>query len=262
MARLFVAASLAATAGGAAAADGAALFDAKCAACHSVGGGPLVGPDLKGVVAKRGKEGAVLASVDPAKAGLSPNMPNLGLTQAEGEAIVAHIEGKAADGSRAAAQPAKTPAPEASAEEIEKGRGLFDGSVRFAQGGPACNGCHGLQHEAAMGGGSLASDLTQSFSRTGADGLAALVAGAPFPAMQVAYRGRAVTADEIRALAGFLQQVDKDSASQKAVSHGWRLFSGGVVGALVLAGLFSLAGAGRKKRSVNQDIYDRQLSAE
>jgi len=31
---------------------------------------------------------------------------------------------------------------------------------------------------------------------------------------------------------------------------------------IVLAGHFSMLGSGRKKRSVNQDIYDRQLTAE
>ena len=244
------------------AADGAALFEAKCAACHSVGEGPRVGPDLKGVVARRGKDGAILATVDPQKAGLGPNMPNLGVTQAEAEAIVAHLESRSAEGGQAPAQAAKPPEREATAEEIDKGRGLFEGSVRFANGGPACNACHDASHAGVTGGGVLASDLTNSFSRAGAEGLAAIVASAPFPVMQVAYDGRAVTADEMRALAGFLKRVDEQSASHKPVSHGWRLLVGGVVGVIVLAGLFSLAGTGRKKRSVNQDIYDRQLKAE
>jgi len=65
-------------AGIAVAADGKALFEAKCGACHSVGGGPKVGPDLKGVVARRGKEWTILAIVDPAKAGLGPSMPGSG----------------------------------------------------------------------------------------------------------------------------------------------------------------------------------------
>ena len=52
------------------------------------------------------------------------------------------------------------------------------------------------------------------------------------------------------------------SASQKPVNHGSRLLIGGVGTAIVLAGLFSLLGTGRKRRSVNQEIYDRQLKAE
>jgi mono/diheme cytochrome c family protein len=247
----------------AAAADGAALFEAKCAACHSVGEGPRVGPDLKGVVARRGVEWATLAIVDPAKAGLGPNMPKLGLSPAEAQAINAFLDGRSAEAGQAPpAQAAKEAAPEPTAAEIEKGRGLFEGSVRFAKGGPACNACHHVNHEAVTGGGILASDLTASFSRAGAEGLAAIVASAPFPVMQIAYEGREVTAEEARALAGFLQRVDAQSASQKPASYGGRLLIGGVIGVVVLAGLFSLLGSGRKKRSVNQDIYDRQLGAE
>lgn len=33
--------------------DGGALFKAKCSACHTIGGGRLVGPDLQGVTATR-----------------------------------------------------------------------------------------------------------------------------------------------------------------------------------------------------------------
>jgi cytochrome c551/c552 len=32
--------------------DGKAIFNARCAACHSIGNGRLVGPDLKGVATK------------------------------------------------------------------------------------------------------------------------------------------------------------------------------------------------------------------
>ena len=43
---------------------------------------------------------------------------------------------------------------------------------------------------------------------------------------------------------------------------GWRMFSAGVGGVVVLVGIFSLAGRRRKKRSVNQEIYDRQIKSE
>ncbi len=259
MGALIVAAWCATGAGAVAAADGAALFEAKCAACHSLGSDRLVGPGLAGVVARRGKEGTAQAIVDPAKAGLGPNMPTLGVTMAEAEAIATYLEGGAAAG---AAPAAKAKAPEATAEEVERGRGLFEGSVRFANGGPACNACHHANNDSITGGGALAADLTQSYSRAGADGIAAIVASAPFPVMQAAYAGRAVTADEARALAGFLKRVDEQHATQKPASAGSRLLIGGGGGAVVLAGLFTLLGTRRKRRSVNQDIYDRQVKSE
>ncbi len=33
--------------------EGETIFQAQCAACHTIGGGPLVGPDLLGVTERR-----------------------------------------------------------------------------------------------------------------------------------------------------------------------------------------------------------------
>jgi mono/diheme cytochrome c family protein len=257
---LFLAAGWSGNSSIAAPADGGALFEAKCAACHSIGGGPKFGPDLKGAVARLGRDGAILAIVDPAKAGLAPSMPKLGLTRPEAEAISAFLD-KDAAGS-AATQPAAAAAAAATPEEIDLGRKLFGGNVRFAKGGPACNACHHVNHASLAGGGTLAADLTRTYSRSGEQGLSAMIADAPFPVMQVAYANKAVQPEEIRALTGFLRQADTLGASQPPRSHGWNLFLGGAGGAVVLAGLFSLVGGGRRKRSVNQDIYDRQLKSE
>lgn len=262
LAALLIAASCAGAAGAAAVADGAALFEAKCAACHSVGGGAKLGPDLKGVVARRGKEGAILAMVDPAKAGLPASMPKLGLTQAEAEAISSFMQSR--EGGDSAAAGKESPAQDAAATpaEILLGQKLFEGSTRFANGGPGCNACHHVQSAAVTAGGILAADLTQSFSRSGRQGLDAMLANAPFPVMQVAYEGKAIKPEEIRALAGFLQRVEKESPAQQPLGHGWRLAIGGGGGVLVLAGLLALIGGRRKKRSVNHDIYGRQIKSE
>ena len=246
------------------AADGAALFEAKCGACHSIGGGPRLGPDLKGVVGKRGKEGAILAIFDPAKAGLPPSMPNLGLSRPEAEAISVYLEGKESGAARDAAAPS---APAAAAAElhpadIQRGQDFFEGKLRFANGGPSCNACHHVTNDALLGGGVLASELTLVFSRMGKQGLDAMLANAPFPVMQVAYEGKTISPDEVRALASFLQHVDKEHARQMPKSWGWRMFFGGAGGLVVLAGFFSLIGGRRKKRCVNQDIYDRQIKSE
>lgn len=247
------------------AADGAALFEAKCGACHSIGGGPRLGPDLKGIVAKRGKDGAILAIVDPAKAGLPPSMPNLGVSRPEAEAISAYIEGKETGAGKDAAAPsvqAAAPVAAAHPDDIQRGQDLFEGKLRFANGGPSCNACHHVTNDALLGGGVLASELTLVFSRMGKPGLDAMLANAPFPVMQVAYEGKTITPEEVRALSGFFQHVDKEHARQMPKSWGWRMFFGGAGGVVVLAGFFTLVGGRRKKRSVNQDIYDRQIKSE
>ncbi len=257
---LLMAAWYAGGAGIAAAADGAALFEAKCAACHSVGGGQKFGPDLKDVVAKRGKEWTASAIMDPKSAGLGPSMPMLGVSQPEAEAITAYLQG--AQAGTTAAKASADAAAGATPEEIRVGQRLFEGRVRFANGGPACNACHHVNLRGTAGGGILAADLTDSFERAGAEGLTAMLTETPFPVMLAAYDGKALTPAEIRALVGFLQHARADTASHSASNQGWSLFSGGVGGVIVLTGFFSLIGGRRKKRCVNQDIYDRQLESE
>jgi mono/diheme cytochrome c family protein len=240
--------------------DGKALFEAKCAACHSIGGGPKVGPDLKGVIAKRGKDGTVLAILDPAAARLQPTMPNLGLSKAEAEATVAYLD--SGTGAVAAAGETSTPVVAPQPADIQRGQELFDGTQRFAKGGPSCNACHDVKSDAIASGGILASELTLVFSRMGSKGLQSILANSPFPVMQAAYAGRELSGQEIAALAAFFQQVEKGRAGQLPRETTWKMFAAGIGGVLVLLALFSLIGGRRKTQCVNQDIYDRQAKSE
>jgi mono/diheme cytochrome c family protein len=246
--------------------EGKALFEANCAACHSIGGGAKAGPDLKDVVAKRGKDGTLASVLDPAKAGLKPSMPNLGLSRKNAEAIVAFLDPKHDSGSASAAgkesATAQAAASTAAPHEIQLGQDLFEGKVRFTKGGPSCNACHDVRSDKVVAGGILASELTLAFSRMGKQGLQSVIANAPFPAMQVAYQGKDLSEKEVAALIGFLQQVEKDHSRQMPRETGVRMLTAGVGGVIVLLGIFSLAGRRRKKRCVNQDIYDRQIKSE
>jgi len=246
--------------------DGKALFDAKCSVCHNIGGGPKVGPDLKGIVAKRGKDGTVAAVLDPAKAGLKPAMPNLGVPKKDAEAIVAYLDASTAapakDTAAASAPAVKEPVAQGTPAEIQLGGDLFEGKVRFANAGPSCNACHHVASDAHLGGGVLAAELTLVFSRMGKQGVSAILSGSPFPVMQTAYAGKEFSEKEINALVAFLQHVDQESSRQMPKEWGWRMFSAGAGGVVVLLGIFGLAGRGRKKRCVNQEIYDRQIKSE
>ena len=167
----------------------------------------------------------------------------------------------------------EAPKPEATATaaapaaaEIRQGRELFLGTTRFSAGGPSCNSCHNVVNDAVIGGGTLAMDLTESFGRLGAEGIPETLprkgAPSPFPVMQAAYQGRDISAAEAQALAAFLQDANAQSATQKPNDLGARMLMAGLAGVALLLLLFALIGQGRKRRSVNQDIYDRQVVSE
>lgn len=253
--------------------SGKQLFEDECSLCHKIGGGRGRGPDLAGITDKMPEEwllryikssDAMINSGDArAKANRESykrEMPDTELPDADIKAILGHIRaasGSGAAGTTAAAQPAAAPPP--SADEIRLGQQLFEGSVRFEKGGPACNACHDINHPAVTGGGVLAKDLTQSHSQMDRKALDATLAKAPFPVMRVAYEGKPISGGEMKALAGFMQQADQELASHQPRSHGWRTFLGGITGLAILLGLLAAAGGRRKKSSVNQEIYDRQV---
>jgi len=260
--------------------SGKQIFQKSCAACHSIGAGRLIGPDLKGVNDKRPEDWLLkfiksseklVKSGDKTAMALLEEfnkmpMPDQALSDAEIRKVLAHIKetgGSPAAGKESAAPPVQAAASaEPQPDEIQRGQDLFEGKLRFANGGPSCNACHHVTSDALLGGGVLASELTLVFSRMGKQGVSAILGNTPFPVMQAAYEAKALTENEIGALVGFLQHADQEHARQMPKEWGLRMFSAGAGGVVVLLGIFSLAGRGRKKRAVNQDIYDRQIETE
>jgi mono/diheme cytochrome c family protein len=84
---------------------GQAIFQNNCAACHTVGAGVLVGPDLAGVTERREKAWLTVHIMTPSvhhdaddpiavalREQFGMRMPDLGLTQAETEAVIAYLQ--------------------------------------------------------------------------------------------------------------------------------------------------------------------------
>lgn len=259
-----------------AAADaGKKLFEERCAACHSIGGGKIVGPDLSGVSERR-EEGWLIkwirASQDLVKAGdpiakqllaefIVP-MPDQTLTDDEIKSVLTYIKEMSGTGKVAAEEKKPEATREATPEEISLGQSLFQGKVRFVNGGPACISCHSVDNVNLISGGVLARGLTTIYSRTGEPGVQAIIMNPPFPVMKAAFDGKAILDDEVRALIGFLKFVDKENTLHQPREYGWAMFGVGSVGVLVLLGLYSAVGHRRKRQSVNQAIYDRQIKSE
>lgn len=246
------------------------VFKSTCAACHTTGSDRLVGPGLEGVNDRRDHEwliafittpDQVLASGDSIAARLLAEyivpMPNLGTTRAQAEAVLEYLRGAASD----APSPGQEEFPPATEEQVLLGQALFQGHTRLANGGPTCNSCHDVTNDAVIGGGILARELTTVFTRLGGAGVRAIIGSPPFPVMQKAYENRPLTEEEVAGLVAFLERADAEQALHQPRDYGIKLFGFGVIGAALLLGLYSLAWSGRKRGSVNQEIFDRQISS-
>ncbi len=250
--------------------QGQQLFGTICVACHTVGGGRLIGPDLQGISERRSEawiiefvkhSQQVISSGDPEATALAAEYPGLimpdnAMTDDQIRAIIAYTDG----GGAATAAPAVAAPPQVVTEDmIVLGQNLFQGNTRLANGGPTCISCHDVTNDAIIGGGILAIELTTVFTRLGGAGVRAILGSPPFPVMQTAYRDKALTDDEVAAIVGFLENADAEQAFQQPRDYGPKLFGAGVLGAAILLGLYSLLWSGRKRGSVNQAIYDRQV---
>ena len=156
------------------------------------------------------------------------------------------------------------PAPEGDSAIGEK---LFVGLIRLENKGPSCNSCHHVNADNVIAGGSLAKDLTREYSTLGggAAGMVAIeafLAGAPFPAMTEAYGDKPLTREEIVNLAAFLRQIDQTHEDHKVKNYGQTLLFSGILGAAVLMGVFPILWRKRKRGSVNQELFERQISSD
>jgi len=259
-----------------AAEPGQQLFQDHCSVCHSIGGGRLVGPDLAGVHDRRTQqwlEKFVKSSQSMVKGGDADAiavfekfnktpMPDSVISGEQIKAVLVHI--KSASGG-AVNQPAAEPAPAAKAaskEDIILGQKLFQGKTRFENAGPTCISCHDVKNDAVIGGGVLAKELTTVFSKMGGTGVRAILGSAPFPVMEIAYKDKALTEKEVTALVAFLQDADENQAYSNPRDYGMGLLLSGFIGAGFLFVFYSLLWLRRRKDSVNQSIYDRQVKSE
>lgn len=258
--------------------DGELLYKQTCAACHSIGKGKLVGPDLHSVTSKRNEawllkwikssQSLINSGDADAKAVFEANnkipMPDQNLSEPDIKAIITYIKDRSsqvpAQSEIASSQPAGNNSDNASAEEVTTGQKIFDGSIRLTNGGAACISCHNVISDRIMPGGLLAKDLTAAHSRLGGDaGIMGILNAPPFPAMTQAYRGKAITEKEIASLTAFLNKAEKESVTQKAVMH--PLLKWGFIGWLAWVVVIFFIWYNRKKDTVKLQIFKRQVKS-
>ena len=223
------------------AAGGEAIFQLKCAGCHTIGGGRLVGPDLKGVTALRDRAWLVRFITEPDKVLAAGDlvatallqesdnvrMPNLGLPADQAAAVIAYLDAQGGSASQAPSNP--TPAAAPAAGDPGRGQSLFAGNVHFTNGGPPCLACHSAGSTGLLGGGVMGPNLTQVVTRYGQAGLASALANIAWPTMAPIFTRHPLTEQEQADLLAFLQAASSQQPTNREVP----------VLALSLAGLFA-----------------------
>jgi len=253
--------------------DGPGLFQQKCAACHTIGKGRLVGPDLKNITLSKERSWlvsfihssqTVIQSGDPdAKAIFEEYnrilMPDAGLTDAEIEAVLNYIE-TASSGEPGIENesPVVDLLDGITKENIYKGANLFSGKTRLTAGGLACSNCHKVKDDNEFTAGTLAKELTTTYDIMGSAGIAAIIKSPPFPAMNQAYLKHPLTEEEVINLTAYLKKVSQNRYYQHSRDYSLLFvilglfFSSGII-------IFTMALYFRHKRgSVRDDIYKRQ----
>ncbi len=245
---------------------GATLFQTKCAACHTIGKGKLVGPDLKDVTARRDPAWLRLFIADPNKlfAANDPTaqqllaesnnvkMPALGLTDAEISAVLTFLGPGAAPAAQGA-QPALPPG------DPTVGWRVFTGNTALTNGGPACIGCHSVNGLGGLGGGALGPDLTHVTQRYPGPGLAAVLGNIAFPTMAGPFANRPLTLQEQADLVAYLTATDQSRAAPPPVAAGaltqntTLLLGTGLAGALTLLVLLAFFWP-RQRQSVSSRL--------
>jgi mono/diheme cytochrome c family protein len=258
--------------------EGEELFK-TCAACHSIGGGRMIGPDLKGVTRLRTNEWLIKFIQSPVgmlKSGDSHAkalfdefnnvpMPDNKLTAEQINKILEFIDGGSSveskiedPGKKAFQHKIDSILTTNSPYDSDKGKALFNGSMRFRNGGASCISCHNVTLNNTSRGGTLAKDLSKSFTRlNGFAGLKGIIALPPFPSMAAAYKHNELTDEEITYLQLFFKSADAQNPVEPIIQKTW-FFNFALSAGLVLILSIALLWNRRKRKSVNSEILKRQ----
>lgn len=261
--------------------EGEKIFLSVCRACHTIGQGKLVGPDLINVQ-NRLKEDWIIKFVKSSQTMVKSGdpqavkifnefnkviMPDQALSDSKIISVINYIKEKSSTISTTdvVAAPPFTltnslgfTLDQAGKDEVNIGWKYFTGEKRFKNDGPPCLSCHNVVKDNLISGGLLSKDLTNVFSRLNAAGVDAIISSPPFPTMRIAFTNKEITKDEKYYLLAFLKESDKDSIYQHPVNYDKRFIYSGIAGVVILLGFFGIVWFNRKKSSVNKNIYNRQ----
>lgn len=230
--------------------DSATFFKQNCTSCHTVGGGRLVGPDLKDVTNGKDRQWLVQflqgpkAMIDSgdlyavklqqeARGVVMPNIAGMNPQQAEALLEMLAAESKLARSQFAGLQISDRPL---TPQDIAKGKLIFIGEQPLSGGGPACISCHSIRGLTLLAGGRLGPDLTRVYERLqGRKGLGSWLSAPASPTMAPVFKAHAMQPEEILSLVALFEDSARKGgeADTTPVLNFFLLGLGGMVLGLV-----------------------------
>jgi mono/diheme cytochrome c family protein len=223
------------------------FFQQNCASCHTIGGGRLIGPDLKEAVQQKDRAWlehfiqnpkAVMSSGDPyalqlkqdAGGVVMPRIPGLTPEMAKALLDMIEVESKLPRSRFAGVSISEQPF---TPNDVLIGTEIFLGKRRLSKAGPPCISCHTLGTIGGFGGGRLGPDLTLVYERLGGrKSLGAWLSAPATPTMQSVFRNHSLQSEEILPLLSVFE--DSSQRSQLASTDGQiNFFLAGFAGAVL-----------------------------
>lgn len=212
---------------------GESIFKQKCSACHTIGKGKRVGPDLKDVHKKADiewlkkfiKKPSDLFGKDKRADSLLKEfagikMPDLGLSDKEVKDILFYIQenSKTIEAKKAEKKEEKKKIKVSeetfNKEKYKRGKALFSGEIAFKNKGTPCISCHNVQKVFPFGGGRLGPDLSKAIKNYGEEGLSLTLSNIPFPTMEPIFKSKPLKKDEINAIVYFMKNLKKEKSEK------------------------------------------------
>jgi len=207
------------------------FFRQNCVSCHTIGGGRLTGPDLKGATERRSRAWlekfvlnpqAVISAGDPTArqlldehrgvvmptvAGITPEMVRALLNLVEAESKLPQSKFASAGLSDRPLTP----------QDLAVGRDIFLGYRRLAKDGPSCVSCHAVRTISGLGGGRLGPDLTRVYERLGGrKGAGTWLTAPATPTMQALYGKKPLEPEEILPLLALVEHAHEQGGEADA----------------------------------------------
>ena len=251
--------------------EAADFFQQNCMSCHTIGGGRLIGPDLKDVAARQDRRWllefmsdprAMITAGDPyalklqqeSRGMVMPKVAGLDHERAEALLDLIKIESEKPDSRFKGVEVGEQPF---TAADIAQGRAIFLGVQRLTNGGPACVSCHTVSGLPGLGGGRLGPDLSKVYERLqGRKNVSAWLFAPATITMQPIFKAHPLTSDEILQLVALFESSAQGDA-QEANSVGLVYFFLLALGGTCLGLVFFETAWKHRLRTVRQALVQR-----